>query len=304
MFYETQHSISNHHLIRFIGSDATNFLSFLEDKFEYYKNLEKLTTHENEEGYFFVTVQEIEKNFGFKKKAQINIIKTLIDKDFIKQVNFGIPCKRYFKINKEIIIKHLSQYAPKEPTSTLQRSQLYSSKGDNCIAPKEITSPYKNILYTKRLYTNIISSSAPSKKKSEKTASTHAASPIRAVDNIKFNVSSFEFEGITEVDRANWKVAYPDTNIDKELARMIEWLRSNPNKIKKQWRRFITGWLDRQNSREVIRGSYHSTGQDQKRSQFEIRHQGLNHDTTPVNPKRVFDYSNYTMDKDGKWIPG
>jgi len=56
--------------------------------------------------------------------------------------------------------------------------------------------------------------------------------------------------GVTEADRASWRSAYPAVDIDRQLAAMHEWLRANPDKArKKRWRRFVTGWLARQQER-------------------------------------------------------
>jgi len=58
------------------------------------------------------------------------------------------------------------------------------------------------------------------------------------------------FAGVTDLDREAWRQAYPACDIDRQLAAMHEWLRSNPEKAhKKRWRRFVTNWLSRQQER-------------------------------------------------------
>ena len=58
------------------------------------------------------------------------------------------------------------------------------------------------------------------------------------------------WSGILDTDRARWASAYPACDLESLLCRMHEWLLSNPAKAhKKQWRRFITGWLSRQQER-------------------------------------------------------
>lgn len=55
---------------------------------------------------------------------------------------------------------------------------------------------------------------------------------------------------ITDADRADWKVAYPACDINRQLAAMTDWLKANPAKAhKKQWRRFIGNWLSRSQER-------------------------------------------------------
>ncbi len=55
--------------------------------------------------------------------------------------------------------------------------------------------------------------------------------------------------GFANVKRmiAGWRDAYPDVDVEGELARMQEWLQANPAKAsrKKQWGRFIMSWLGR-----------------------------------------------------------
>jgi len=54
------------------------------------------------------------------------------------------------------------------------------------------------------------------------------------------------WEGISEADRREWSEAFPGAVIDQELAKATAWLRANPTKAgKRNWRRFVVGWLQR-----------------------------------------------------------
>jgi hypothetical protein len=56
--------------------------------------------------------------------------------------------------------------------------------------------------------------------------------------------------GVTAEDRESWGRAYPAVDIDRQLAAMHEWLRANPDRaVKKRWRRFVAGWLERRQER-------------------------------------------------------
>jgi hypothetical protein len=58
------------------------------------------------------------------------------------------------------------------------------------------------------------------------------------------------WSGISDKDYQDWKEAYPACDIPRHLASANQWLLSNPSKAhKKQWRRFITGWLSRSQER-------------------------------------------------------
>ena len=60
------------------------------------------------------------------------------------------------------------------------------------------------------------------------------------------------WEGITQADRQTWIEAYGGIDIDAELAKMTAWLRANPSKAnKKQWGRFVNGWLSRTQNQKV-----------------------------------------------------
>lgn len=92
------------------------------------------------------------------------------------------------------------------------------------------------------------------------------------VSGIVFSKEEFNFKGILEEDRESWKVAYPGVDLDKELARMVEWIKSNPTKSnKRHWRKFITTWLGKssdtiaqQEARKGASESFSETDQNAK----------------------------------------
>jgi hypothetical protein len=54
------------------------------------------------------------------------------------------------------------------------------------------------------------------------------------------------WEGITDEDRQEWRLAYPACDLAAELAKATSWLRANPAKAhKSNWRRFLVSWLTR-----------------------------------------------------------
>ncbi len=71
----------------------------------------------------------------------------------------------------------------------------------------------------------------------------------------KIILKDFSWIGILEEDKKNWAEAYPACDIEIELKRMIEWVKSNPARGKKsQWRRFINSWLTRSQDQGGTRG--------------------------------------------------
>lgn len=73
-----------------------------------------------------------------------------------------------------------------------------------------------------------------------------ASASAYASSSIYFNKNLKVWEAISQEDKDGWKEAFPACDIDIELAKMREWILSNPTKGKKSnYRRFISGWLTR-----------------------------------------------------------
>jgi len=67
----------------------------------------------------------------------------------------------------------------------------------------------------------------------------------------RINWSSADYwQNISINDHEQWAQAYPACDVQLQLKRMTEWLLSNPVKAhRKEWRRFITNWLSKQQDR-------------------------------------------------------
>lgn len=57
----------------------------------------------DEEGWFYQTVENIEDITTLNKYKQLQGIKVLVEAGVLEQINKGVPCKRYFRINFEMI---------------------------------------------------------------------------------------------------------------------------------------------------------------------------------------------------------
>ena len=71
-----------------------------------------------------------------------------------------------------------------------------------------------------------------------------------------FDFEKRKFLNITIEDKAGWIDAYPAVDVDQELREMREWLLSHPEKAKKRYRQFITGWLSRRQDKLRTKLSY------------------------------------------------
>ncbi|MGL4412507.1 MAG: hypothetical protein ACRCTF_10405 [Bacteroidales bacterium] len=85
----------NKAMIAEVGMEAAIFLSLLVDAY---------TIFETE--WFFQTTPTIEGlSSGFlTRRKQENAIKILIEKGMIEQKNMGLPMRKHFKINEEVVV--------------------------------------------------------------------------------------------------------------------------------------------------------------------------------------------------------
>ncbi len=83
------------------------------------------------------------------------------------------------------------------------------------------------------------------KEKKENINSVQTAAPLNT--QIHFSFETSKIENITPKDIQDWKEAYPCADVEGELKRMTQWLLANPNKakLKKNWRKFLTTWLQK-----------------------------------------------------------
>jgi len=87
----------------------------------------------------------------------------------------------------------------------------------------------------------------------------------KAKEVVCFNFDKRKFLNITIEDKAGWLDAYPACDIDQELRKMREWLLANPEKSKKNYRRFIVNWLVKAQDKGGTKSSY----QDQRKKKLD-----------------------------------
>lgn len=91
----------------------------------------------------------------------------------------------------------------------------------------------------------VMSCGTDSNPKTVRNINSTEPKKLRAKDPITWSPAD-GWTGITDADHAAWATAFPATKIDMELAKMGQWLASNPTKARKSlWRRFLTNWLSR-----------------------------------------------------------
>lgn len=86
-----------------------------------------------------------------------------------------------------------------------------------------------------------------------------SAKRLRSKDSLSFDFNSWSFTGITESDTTSWRVMYPHINLETETLKAADWIKANPSRSKKsRWRKFLTGWFNRNNETTENKKAYKS----------------------------------------------
>lgn len=93
--------ITNKLLIKLVGLDSAILLGELCSEYNYWDKTNQLT----DEDWFFSTRENIENNTGLSEYKQRIALNKLIEKKLISTKRMGVPCKVYYKINENEIIK-------------------------------------------------------------------------------------------------------------------------------------------------------------------------------------------------------
>ena len=96
--------IVNKYVMKVLGLHESILLGELCSEFIYWYKENKL-----QDGFFYSTRENIEKETTLSPHQQRQAIKTLINKEFVEAVEKDMPKKTYYKINEEKIYKFLSE---------------------------------------------------------------------------------------------------------------------------------------------------------------------------------------------------
>lgn len=111
--------------------------------------------------------------------------------------------------------------------------------------PDKAILDYCTLISNKRL--RISSLSKEIKRLNVPILTYHTETETKVVCKISF--SENQFQNITPKDKSDWSKAYPAVDIDGDILRAAEWLKSNPTKTKSNYRRFLTNWFARMQER-------------------------------------------------------
>lgn len=86
-------------------------------------------------------------------------------------------------------------------------------------------------------------------------------------EDVAFDFQRGEFLFISEKDKEIWQKAFPACDIQICLHQMAAWLLANPDKTKKNYKRFIVNWL----TKEQQRGGTKGTGKEESLADYRKR---------------------------------
>ena len=101
----SKYIIVNKDLIRILGLNEAIILGELCSEYTYWENKNQLQNDE----YFFSTRENIEKNTGINPHFQRAAMRNLEEKGILISKRMGIPCRKYYKINENVVIEYLKK---------------------------------------------------------------------------------------------------------------------------------------------------------------------------------------------------
>jgi hypothetical protein len=103
---QDSYQLYNRHIARYCQSiNAAVMLAELINRHDYHHDREELVFHEKYgHGWFYLTHEKCEERTCLTRREQDTSLKILECKGFLEHVNFGLPQKRYFRLNDEKIL--------------------------------------------------------------------------------------------------------------------------------------------------------------------------------------------------------
>ena len=98
-FSSSNYIVFNKIVAKALGINSALMLAELVYEYGYYLKNDMLTN----DGFFYSTVHNVEEATTLTKYQQAQSVTKMVELNLIKMVNQGIPCKRYFKLNVEVI---------------------------------------------------------------------------------------------------------------------------------------------------------------------------------------------------------
>lgn len=217
-----------------------------------------------------ISLKQIEEMTNLSRRGIIKIIDSLVERKIViktkSKTEDGDDAPNVYEINTECEEGVNADVGGREPSSLGVGNSVHHGG-------RELSAPTKDTINTKDTI--------------QKNIARTASPPRPNVPDISFSFDKNKFENVTPEDIATWSQLYPAVDVNREMIEMVEWCKENPSKAKSKslWRKFIRGWLQRQNEKLTNRSAYQST----KDKQVISRHTGFQKDNRPRNPNRTLD---------------
>ncbi len=231
-------------------------LAILVHHFQYWVSYNSRMNRNFHDGKFWTysTLKELAEHFPYLSTKQIErLMNKMIDKGILQKGNYN---KTPF--DRTVWYTFTDNWYARLGKSISRNREMENLESGN--PNHEIGTPIPHTKTDTKTNNNKYSSD----QKNEDTIS-------RNDDNSSYSHSSFEqradiyfsssgkFENITESDLEQWKAAYPDIDIEREIAKAQQWLLAHPSKAKKKlWRKFLIGWFARANDTAENKKAYRS----------------------------------------------
>ena len=93
-------------LLKKLGIEAAVFLYFLID---YHSLVKQSSKYKWDDGWFYCTVDTMEKELGVPQRTQIRALKFLMEEELLEFKNRGLPAKRHVRINTANVTRIISE---------------------------------------------------------------------------------------------------------------------------------------------------------------------------------------------------
>lgn len=223
---------------------ASIILSELINRYEYHLENDELTSHEKYgEGWFYFTIEKCEERTCLSRKEQDTALKILKENNLISVVCFGLPAKRYFKVNEEECLAVFG--FSKKHSSLTEKGKLDCPKRANCTQePIHIKETYEdNYITTSTTSTEDVVVDVVSRSYSKKKVdNSEDATKEAAISLQKFLANRVDRWGpgwnvpfsIIEILMKKYGIAYVNDQMQCMLAQQEQYLKDQDSNAKKK----------------------------------------------------------------------
>lgn len=155
----------NKHLARTLGLDEAVIFGELCSKYDYRETRGEL----DENGFFYCTVEDLEENTALGEHRQRKAINNLVKIGLVEQVTKGLPRKRFFRINENVVLKIFNiQSLENLGTSPAVFEELVSENSETSSGNSEELVPQKMGINNNTINKNTVNNKYNKKENREK----------------------------------------------------------------------------------------------------------------------------------------